>query len=171
MRKALWSVWVLAFVLGVVGLYLRLAYGKDMSAYSSYIPWGLWVALYIYLIGLSAGAFLLSALVYVFNLERLKKIGKPALFTALVCLVSALLVIWFDLGRMDRFYKIYTSPNFTSVMAWMVWLYSAYFLLLLAELWLVMRGDLKARATRPDFIGRLAGWVKDTEVNHYTWEI
>jgi molybdopterin-containing oxidoreductase family membrane subunit len=159
MRKALWSLWVIAFALGIVGVFLRLYYGKEVVGYSSYIPWGLWVSLYIYFVGLSAGAFLLSALVYVFNLERFKNIGKLALFTALVSLICALLAIFFDLGRMGRFYKIFTSPNFSSMMAWMVWLYSAYFLLLLAELWLVMRNDLRVRAARPGFIGKLAGWL------------
>lgn len=156
MKKFLWSLWGLAFGLGLVGIFLRLAYGKVMAGYSSYIPWGLWVATYIYFIGLSAGAFLFSTLVYVFHVERLKKVGKLALFTALVTLISALFVIWLDLGQMGRFYKIYLSPNFSSMMAWMVWLYSAYFLLLLAELLLVMRPDLAALAARPDFAGRLA---------------
>ncbi len=159
MKKILWLLWGVAFALGVAGVYMRLAYGKELVGYNSYIPWGLGVAMYIYFIGLSAGAFLLSTLVYVFNLERLERVGKLALFTALVTLIGALLSIWFDLGRMERFYKIYTSPNFFSMMAWMVWLYTAYSLLLVAELWLVMRPDLAGRAALPGFIGRLSRWL------------
>ena len=35
-----------------------------------------------------------------------------------------------------------TSPNFGSMMAWMVWLYTGYTIIMLVELWLAMRADL-----------------------------
>jgi protein NrfD len=113
-----------------------------LPAYGSYVVWGLWVAIYIYMSGLSAGAFLLSSLVYVFRLERLERVGKLALFVALVALLGGLLAIWFDLGRMERFYRVYTSPNFQSMMAWMIWLYTAYFVVLLGEAYFALRPDL-----------------------------
>ncbi len=142
MKRALYAVWAVAFALGLWGLWERLLLGHRLAGYGSYVVWGLWVSTYIYLVGLSAGAFLLSSLVYVFGFQRLERVGKLALFTALVTLLTALLAIWFDLGRMERFYKVFTSPNFASMMAWMVWLYTAYFVLLLAEAYLVLRPDL-----------------------------
>lgn len=148
--------WLVAFILGLVGLGLRLTTGHELANYTSSIPWGLWVAAYIYLVGLSAGAFLISALIYVFGFQRLEPIGKLALFTALVALVSALLTIWMDLGHMWRFYRVFTSGNPLSMMAWMVWLYTAYTIVLLAELWFAMRGDLEERAAQPTLQGRIA---------------
>lgn len=156
MKRLLYILWAVAFVLGSIGVYQRLMYGHQPTAYGSYITWGLWVAMYIYFIGLSAGAFLLSTLVYVFSVKRLERIGKLALFTALVALVAALLVIWFDLGHMDRFWKVYTSFAYTSLMAWMVWLYTAYSLLLVVELWFALRGDLAAWSRRSDLSGKIA---------------
>lgn len=136
------STWIVAFAVGLVGFYQRMTYGHQLTGYGSYASWGLWVADYVYFIGLSAGAFLLSSLVYVFGVKRLQKIGKLALFTAITALIAALLIIWFDIGRMVRFYEIFTRPNFNSMMTWMIWLYSAYLLLLLAEFYLVMRPEL-----------------------------
>ena len=63
--------------------------GHEMANYGSYVPWGLWVAMYIYFVGLSAGAFLLSSLIFVFGLKRLEPIGKLALFTAAITLCCA----------------------------------------------------------------------------------
>jgi molybdopterin-containing oxidoreductase family membrane subunit len=117
--------------------------GHTLTAYSSYIPWGMWVAAYIYFIGLSAGAFLLSSLVYVFGIQRLERTAKLALYVAIVTLLMALLSILFDLGHMERFYEVYIRPQFHSMMAWMVWLYTAYFVLLLAELFFAMRPDMR----------------------------
>lgn len=135
-------VWLAAFAVGAWGVALRLLHGHEFANYGSYVVWGLWVAAYIYFIGLSAGAFLLSALIYVFASKELEKIGKLALLVAVVTLVMALLAIWFDLGHMERFYYVFTRPNFGSMMAWMVWLYTAYFVLLLVELYFALRADL-----------------------------
>ncbi|MFQ5682723.1 MAG: NrfD/PsrC family molybdoenzyme membrane anchor subunit [Candidatus Binatia bacterium] len=156
MKALFWILWAVALLFGLVGVYERLVTGHQLAAYGSYIPWGLWVALYVYFIGLSAGAFLLSTLVYVFHVKRLERIGKLSLFTALVALVAALLVIWFDIGHMSRFWKVYTSFAWQSMMAWMVWLYTAYTILLVFELWFALRADLIAWSARPGLSGGLA---------------
>lgn len=148
--------WVVALGAGLVGVGLRLATGHELANYTSSIPWGLWVAAYVYLVGLSAGAFLLSALIYVFGIKRLEPIGKLALFTALVSLVAALITIWLDIGHMERFYEVFTRGNPVSMMAWMVWLYTAYTILLTTELWFAMRGDLVAWSCEPGVRGRLS---------------
>ncbi len=149
-------VWAAALSVGLVGVAQRLLTGHELAGYTSSIPWGLWVGTYVYLVGLSAGAFLLSALIYVFGLRKLEPIGKLALFTALVSLLTALLIIWFDIGHMARFYRVFTDGNPESMMAWMVWLYTAYFVLLVAELWFALRGDLVEWATEPGLKGRFA---------------
>jgi len=149
-------VWLLALGIGAVGVFQRLTEGHVPAGYGSYIPWGMWVAAYVYLIGLSAGAFLLSALVYVFDVRRLEQIGKLALFTALISLIGALLIIWFDIGHMERFWYVYAYGRPTSMMAWMVWLYTAYFVLILAELWFALRHDLARWSARSDLQGALA---------------
>ena len=151
-----WVVVVFMLVLGAVGLYWRLTSGHLLANYGELIVWGLWVAMYIYFIGLSAGAFLISSLVYVFGIERFRPIARLALFTALISLLMALLSIWFDLGHMGRFFEVYTHPNLTSMMAWMVWLYTIYFVLLSVELWFEVRQDLIKWAQKPGLSGTLS---------------
>ncbi len=153
---AYWVVVVVLLLIGLVGLYWRLTYGHKLANYGELIVWGLWVAMYIYFIGLSAGAFLISSLVYAFGMERFRPIARLSLFTAIVSLLVALLHIWFDLGHMERFYEVYTRPNFKSMMAWMVWLYTAYFLLLLAEFWFDARQDFIRWAKKPGIVGTIS---------------
>lgn len=161
------AIWLIALGAGAVGIYQRLVMGHEAADYSSYIPWGLWVALYVNFISVSAGAFLISALVYVFGMEQLARVGKLALFTALVFLVSAVLLIWFDLGHMERFWKVYFGGNPASMMAWMVWLYTAYFVLLLVELWFALRADLVEWSRRTGIQGALASLLtlRQTDVS------
>ena len=142
LKGLIWLVAVIGFGIGLYGMYLRFTTGHRLTNYGSYIPWGLWVAAYIYFIGLSAGAFLLSTLVYVVRIKKLENIGKLALFTAFACLVAALISIWLDLGHEFRVYRVILHPNFASMMSWMGILYSAYFAVVLVELWFATRVDL-----------------------------
>ena len=151
-EKGLWTVAILAFLLGFVGVYDRIVSGLMGHNVGSYVPWGLQVAGYIYLIGLSAGAFLLSTLVYVFNVKQLEKTGKLALLTALALLVGAMFAIWTDMGHPERAWSLALGRNLGSIMSWLIYLYTAYFLLLLVELWFAMRPDLVA--------GRSSGGLK-----------
>jgi len=153
---AYWVVVAVMVGIGAIGWYWRVTAGHQMANYGQLIVWGLWVAMYIYFIGLSAGAFLISALVYAFGVERFRPIARLALFTALVALLVALLHIWFDLGHMARFYEVYTRPNSFSMMAWMVWLYTAYFVLLLFEFWYETRQDFIRWGKKAGFTGWLS---------------
>jgi molybdopterin-containing oxidoreductase family membrane subunit len=151
-----WLLAIAAFLAGLYGLYQRLDTGHQLANYGSYIPWGLWVAGYIYMIGLSAGAFVMSALVYVFRVKRLEKIGPLALLSALATLFGALILIWMDLGHPERAWKLLLNTNPASIMGWMSWLYLAYFVLLVVELWFALRARLAAAAGSPGARGAMA---------------
>jgi molybdopterin-containing oxidoreductase family membrane subunit len=155
LKRVFWFVGVALFAAGLVGWHDRLAYGHVHANYGNIVTWGLWVAAYIYFIGLSAGAFLLSSLVYVFGVKQFESIGRLAVFTAIVTLFLALLSIWADLGHMDRAWHVFVYPNFKSPMAWMIWLYSTYFCVLLAEMWFLLRRDLAAGAGEASWRGKI----------------
>ena len=152
-------VWAAALVAGLVGVVLRVLTGHELAGYTSSIPWGLWISAYVYLVGLSVGMFLLVAVANVFAIERLERFTKLALFAAIVLLLSGLMMIWLDLGHMTRFYKVYTSGNPSSMMAWMVWGYSTYMALLLVTLWFVMRRDLVEWSAESGLRGRLSAML------------
>ncbi|CAG0957485.1 Menaquinone reductase, integral membrane subunit [Anaerolineae bacterium] len=158
-RTLLWLFAIVGFVAGAYGLYDRFATGHTNVSYGSYIPWGLWIGAYIYLVGISAGAFLISALVYAFGIKKLEKIGKLALFTAVISLAVAMFSVFLDLGRPERAWRLMFATNFGSMMGWMIWLYTAYFVLLLVELWFALRADFVAWSARKDFAGKLTGFL------------
>lgn len=139
-------VWLLflgvLMIAGGVAIYLRAAQGLSTSYLTNITPWGAWVAFYIFFVGLSAGAFLLSSLIFVFGMSQFEAIGRMALFTALLSMIVALLFILLDLGRMDRFWHPLAFWNLTSVLAWEVHFYVLYIVLLAVELYIAMRGDL-----------------------------
>jgi molybdopterin-containing oxidoreductase family membrane subunit len=153
LKRLFWISGILLFAAGLIGWYDRFARGLLDVNFGSVMPWGLWEAGYIYFIGLSAGSFLISSLVYVFNVKRFEGIGRLAVFTAIVTLVLALLMVWAGLGHMPRVWHVLAYANFKSPMAVIIWLYSSYLLLLVAEFWLLLRHDLVRDALEPGFRG------------------
>lgn len=128
------GLWAIAAVVGAIGLFQRLVHGDQAAAFSSYVPWGLWVAAYLYFSGISAGAFLLAAAAYGLKIKVLQPIGRVSLLVSLASLVMGLLAIGLDLGHMERAVRVLLRPQFHSMMAWMVWLYNAYVIVLLMML-------------------------------------
>lgn len=153
LKRLFWMIGGFLFTVGLFGWYDRLVYGHLHANYGTVVPWGLGVTFYLYFIGLSAGSFLVSSLVYVFNVERFERVGRLAVLAALVTLLVALLSIWPDIGHMLRVWHIFVYPNFKSPMAVITWLYTIYFFLLLAELWFLVRRDLVVGAGTPGLKG------------------
>ncbi len=135
-------------VIGVWGVYERVAHGHLPAGYGSYVPWGLWIALYFHGVGIAGGAFLLGGLGYVLRWPGFRR--RAALRTVIVLSVAAFaasfLGIWFDLGHMDRASFIFTRPAFTSMMSFNAWIYGAFMAcagIAYALSWIDDRGWLK----------------------------
>lgn len=157
--RIVWYGLLLALLaIGAYGGYLRITEGLQSTNLSSSVPWGAWVAFYIYFVGLSAGAFLVSTLSNVFEVEGMHEIEREALFVAIVAMIVALTFVMIDLGRMDRLWHPFAWRQPLSVLSWEVHAYVLYIAVLSGELYFSMRRDLVAVSEDDDgFKGRLAG--------------
>jgi molybdopterin-containing oxidoreductase family membrane subunit len=133
---------ILGLILGSYGLVKRLLLGLNPVAFGSYVPWGLWVAFYLFFLGLSAGAFLITTMTYVFKMERFKQIGPLSAFTVLIALLCEVCFITLDLGRMLRIYRFFLTPSFSSLMTWMFVLFNGMLIIYALETYFLMRKDL-----------------------------
>jgi molybdopterin-containing oxidoreductase family membrane subunit len=138
--RILWALAIVAFVVGLYGVWMRLTTGHVNVAYGSYVLWGLWVAMYLFFVGTAAGLFLIAALDVPLRVRAFAGVAPVALLGALVSLGAGLAQIWLDLGWMDRIWNVYFSPNFNSVMALITWGYTLFGLLILVALYLTLRG-------------------------------
>lgn len=148
-----WIYWVILIAVTLVGfsaLGVRLIEGLRSTGLNSIVSWGLWISIYIFLIGISAGSFLLSTLVYVFGFKQFEKTGKIAVFTALLSLLAGLGFVAIDLGHIERVFQIFISPSPTSVLTYVIFFYMFYIVLLVAELWLLMRKKVSPSVVERD---------------------
>ncbi|MFZ2447355.1 MAG: NrfD/PsrC family molybdoenzyme membrane anchor subunit [Syntrophobacteraceae bacterium] len=140
--NTLLAVAILGLIVGAWGMVERLMHGLNPVAFGSYVPWGLWVAFYLFFLGLSAGAFLIATLTYVFRIKRFDKIGRLSAFTVLIALLCEVLFIIMDLGRMSRIYRFFITPSFTSLMTWMFVLFNAMLVIYALKTFFLIREDL-----------------------------
>jgi protein NrfD len=139
LKKIFYGLGGLGILIGLWGVYDRLIFGHENANYGSYVVWGLWVAMYLFFAGVAAGGFMMATLDLLFDIPLFKGTGKVALWGSLVSLVAGLLSIWFDLGHMDRIWKVYLQGNPGSVMFQMVWGYTLFSLVIVAALYLAIR--------------------------------
>jgi protein NrfD len=134
----------IGFVVGLYGLYLRVVDSHQSTNYGSYVPWGLWIAAYVMLVGTSAGAVGVAAFIYIMRRKDLYPLARMGVMAALAAFVAGMFLVWVDLGHADRFWKLYLQTSFGSVMGWMAWFYALYGILLLVGLWLTRSGQVPA---------------------------
>jgi Ni/Fe-hydrogenase subunit HybB-like protein len=107
-----------------------------------HIYWTTMIVLYPYITGIVAGAFIIGSLYHVFGKEELKPVSRFALLMALAFLLFATLPLLAHLGHPERAFNIMFTPNATSAMAGFGFIYTAYLLILLVEIWLLYRSDI-----------------------------
>ena len=111
---------------------------EHLTNLSSAVPWGLWVSIYVWLIGISLAAYAVMMTGQAFKVEEVKRgVALKVVCISIATLLVGLLSILIDLGHIERFHLLFTSFNPTSVMSWMVMLYN-FFLVVLVITFLLL---------------------------------
>lgn len=109
--------------------------------------WNAFIPLYIFLKGLSVGAFIVSALYTVFGFKSFRSLAWPSAVASVVFLALVPIMLFADLGQPGRFWHLLVPWyfNFTSPMSWGSWLLVLYPIVLLRYTYLLY----KARPALP----------------------
>ena len=87
-RLGIFWVWVgallLAIGIGMVGAFQVFTRGLAVTGLTDGAPWGLWITLDLSCVGLSAGAFSLSAITYLLGREQYKPLARVAVFIGIL---------------------------------------------------------------------------------------
>jgi tetrathionate reductase subunit C len=88
--------------------------------------WGFPIALYFWLVGASAGSFVISTLGWVFGIKKYKSIAFFASNTAIVALLIVPVLLIMDLGKPYRFFHILIFAHWSAPMVWGSFLIMTY---------------------------------------------
>ena len=129
-----WIVFLAVLIL--IGLYSLITIffkGLVITNLTDSVPWGLWITIDLSSIALGAGAFTLSAIVYIFGIKRLQSIIRLAVLVGFAGYTSAMLMLLADIGRPDRFWHPWVFWNVHSVLWEVTMCITIYLLILVTE--------------------------------------
>jgi Ni/Fe-hydrogenase subunit HybB-like protein len=127
-----------ALLLLVIGIglwfYLRqMETGLIVTNMRDQVSWGLYIANFTYLVGVAAAAVLLVIPAYVYHFDPIKEIVVLGELFAASSIVMALLFVFVDLGRPDRFWHLIPGIGILafpqSLLAWDVIVLNGYLVL------------------------------------------
>ncbi len=133
----LWCLFLLAIILVGLKFYLeQLEVGLIATNMRDQVSWGLYIANFTYLVGMAAAAVLLVIPAYIYEFKPIKEIVVLGELFAASSIIMALLFVFADLGRIDRFWHMIPYVgwmNFPeSLLAWDVLFLNGYLILNLA---------------------------------------
>lgn len=119
----------------------QLAGGLAVTGMNNSTSWGLYITLFMFFVGLSAGGLIVASSAHVFNIESFKKVALPAVICSTVCICLAGMFILIDLGGIQRVWRILTGPNFSSVLLWDMGVITLYLVINVLDLMWIRKGN------------------------------
>ena len=123
----------LCLLIGLASAFEVFRTGLTTTNMSDTVPWGLWITIDLSSIALGAGAFTLSAVVYLLGVQSFKPIVRLAVFVGFIGYSSALLTLVMDIGRPDRFWHPWVYWNVHSVLWEITWCITIYLTIMILE--------------------------------------
>ena len=113
----------LAFLLAVIGWAVyaysqQLAHGLIVTGMRDRISWGLYIASFVFFIGISHAGTLLSAILRASRARWQMSITRMAEFITVVALIVGALFPFIDMGRPDRFLNLIVYGRWSSPLLW-----------------------------------------------------
>lgn len=122
--------------------YVQLAHGLGVTGMRDYVIYGLYIANFVFLIGVSHAGIAISAGVRLLRVTVLKPIVRMAELLTAVSLIIAFMNVLFDLGRPERFFNMLAYGRWLSVLTWDMTSITTYLTATLIYLYITMREDI-----------------------------
>ncbi len=120
-------------IIGLISAFFVFSNGLVVTNMNDVVPWGLWITIDLSAIALGAGAFTLSAIVYLLGLKRFQPVIRLAVYIGFIGYTIALLALVMDIGRPDRFWHPWVYWNIHSVLWEITWCITIYLMIMIFE--------------------------------------
>ena len=141
-------------VLTVAGIALwavQLSGGMVQTGMRNMDSWGLYITMFMFFVGLSAGGLIISSIPRAFGMQGFGGISKVAVWTSICCTVLAIGFVVVDLGQPLRVWELFAYSNLGSPLMWDIVVLFVYLILSAVYLWATLRaeaGKVSQRALR-----------------------
>ena len=128
-------------LVGVVAWIYQVVTGLTVTGMSNANSWGTYIIMFMFFVGLSAGGLIVASSAHVFNIAAFKKVALPAVITSTVSICLAALFVLIDLGGFVKVWRLFTGPNFASLLMWDVCVIFVYLVINILDIVFITRGD------------------------------
>lgn len=157
-HKRFYSLVIGLLIITAIGAYawiVELENGLVVTDMRDAVSWGLYISLFAWLVGISAGGLIVSSASAVFKIQQWQPIAKLANLIASCAIALAAFSIIPDLGMPIRILNLFLFPNLTSPLIWDITIITTYLFISLLELWLLITADnARKRGNEAKYIGR-----------------
>lgn len=140
-NKLLTAVFAVLSVAGIGAYVFQLVGGLAVTGMSNGVSWGLYITMFMFFVGLSAGGLIVASSASVFHIKRFKAVAMPAIILSTVCICLAGMFVLIDLGGIQRVWRIVTGPNPTSPLVWDICVITLYLVINVLYLVNMRRGN------------------------------
>lgn len=126
-------------LLGIGAFIYQFINGLGVTGMNNIVSWGLYITMFMFFVGLSAGGLIVSSSATVFNIPSFKVVAKPAVILSTVSIFLAGLFVIVDMGGPHRILNLILHSQWTSPLMWDVLVISLYLVINVAYLYLLTR--------------------------------
>lgn len=128
--KKTWA-WTIFFLLwifvGWYALYLQITKGHSVTGMRDNVVWGLYIANFIFFIGISYAGAVISGILHILKVEWRKPIIRIAEMITVISTIIGPIFILLCVGRLDRLQNLFLYPRLQSPITWDVFAIGTYF--------------------------------------------
>lgn len=127
-KNRLWAIFFLLWIgLGGYALYLQVAKGHEVTGMRDNVVWGLYIANFIFFIGISYAGAVISGILHILKVEWRKPIIRIAEMITVISTIIGPVFILLCVGRLDRLHHLFLYPRLQSPITWDVFAILTYF--------------------------------------------
>lgn len=134
----------IAAVVTVIGIALwmvQLSGGMVQTGMRNLDSWGLYITMFMFFVGLSAGGLIISSIPNAFGMRGFGNISKVAIWTSICCTCVAIGFVVVDLGGPLRLWELFVYSNLASPLMWDILVLGTYLILSIIYLWAYRREE------------------------------
>ncbi len=168
-------------VLGIILWVVQLSGGMVQTAMRNLDSWGLYITMFMFFVGLSAGGLIISSVPKAFGIKGFGGISKIAVMTSIACTVGAIAFVVVDLGQPVRLWELFAYSNLGSPLMWDIIVLGTYLILSCVYLWAMLqheKGKVSATALRvisvialvvAVLVHTVTAWIFGLQQSHEMW--
>ncbi len=128
-------------VIGIVLWGMQLSGGMVQTAMRNLDSWGLYITMFMFFVGLSAGGLIISSVPKALGIRGFGGISRVAVMSSIAATVAAIGFVVVDLGQPLRVWELFAYSNLGSPLMWDIIVLATYLILSCAYLWAQVRAE------------------------------